>query len=210
MRKLPLAALALAALAWAAPAGGAGAYSCDVEGSKTVRSSDKVRVYSKGSNLYGCVRRTGVTRTLYEYHRPLPNEGNHLDRVRLAGYHVAYVLSRICTVCGDGGPFASIHEYELRSGRHRSLSPVRRRPDHTGTGVNALVLDRCGRIAYRAILRGTFAQPDPDPELHVWVGDARRRVDRGAIHLIELAPAAVEWVRDGEPRSAPLAPACGA
>src|SRR5919199_6666886 len=208
MRRALVVLAAAVGLVAAAPAGGQNGHGCDAPGSKTVRSSAKVRVYSKGANLYGCVRATGVTRTLYRYSRPLPNEGSSWDRVRLAGHRVAYVLSHVCTVCGDGGPFASIHEFELRSGRHRSLSKVRERPDHTGTGVNALVLDRCGRIAYRAILRGTYARPEPDPELHVWVGQSQRRVDRGDIHRIRLAPTAVHWVRGDEPRSAPLEPPC--
>jgi hypothetical protein len=185
---------------------------CAVKGSETVRGSDKVRVYSKDGVLYGCVRSSGVTRKLYEPGTFIPNEYSFAHHVRIAGYHVAHVVSSACTVCGDGGPFATLHEVELRSGRHRRLDHVRNRPRDKGTGIDALVIDRCGRIAYRAVLDSVYAhdQTDPDPELHTWVGKVRRRIDRGAIRRdsIRLEPGSVRWVNGGVERSAPLAPTC--
>ena len=200
--------LAVAALAPAASAGGG----CAVEGSETARGTSKVRVYWKDGHLYGCVRKTGVTRHLYGSDYASGNQFDRAESIRVAGHRVAYAASSFCTVCGQPGPYYSIAVFDLRSGRHRHLGRVRGYDaSETGVKVNALVLDRCGRVAYRAILFHSYDQDeDPDPELYTWVPGERRRVDRGSIgrKSIRLTPSAVHWRRDGEERSAPLSPRC--
>jgi hypothetical protein len=196
------------------PGGASAAHRCARKGSETVRGTHKVRVYStEDGKLFGCVRATGVTRHLYgQSGNPAPNELDHYERVRIAGYHVALVTFALCTVCGDG-PSSGILEFELRSGERRALSHVRKVPEgsYDGTEVDALVLDRCGRIAYRAVV-ADMSGPNDDapPELHTWVGKHHPRIDSGAIERrsIRLRPESVHWRRDGVERSAPLAPAC--
>jgi hypothetical protein len=205
--------VAASLLAAAPPASAKDTGRCAAKGSETVRASDRVRVYWKDEVLYGCVRSSGLTRTLYE-DRFIPNDYFRVHLVRIAAFRVAFVVTDVCTVCGDPGPFSSIYSVALRSGKRRVLHHVRGRPEgsNLGTRVDALVLDRCGRVAYRAVLDSVYAhdETDPDPELHTWVGSERRRVDRGAIvrSSIRLTPGSVEWVRDGEERSAPLTPTC--
>jgi hypothetical protein len=206
---LPLLALLMLA---PGPADAVAAGPCAVAGSETARATRKVRVYWSEDHLYGCVRSSGLTRHLYGSDYLIGNQYDQVRLIRIAGHHVAFATSSFCTVCGEPGPSAGLSEVELLSGVWRHLGPVRRYDrDETGVSVNALVLDRCGRVAYRAILSDSYAKDeDPDPELHTWVGDRRRRVDRGSIgrRSIRLEPKSVHWRRDGEPRSAPLSPAC--
>jgi hypothetical protein len=211
-RALPPLLLAVLLVVAAAPAGGKDAQPCADKGSKTVRSSSEVRVYySKDGVLHGCLRKSGLTRELY---RPtsIPNEYNSVSLVQIAGHRVAFQVTSICTVCGDGGPEAAIHAVNLDNGQSRVLTPVRGRPkgSYLGRWVDALVVDRCGRIAYRAVLTRRWDDQHRDPELHTWAGGVRRRVDRGAIvrSSIRLERSSVHWRRDGEKRSAPLLPAC--
>jgi hypothetical protein len=158
------------------------------------------------------VRATGVTRTLYRPpDHPVPNEIDSVTKIRVAGYWVAWVSSYLCTVCGDG-PYTTIRTVELRSNERHLLSPARKAPERRGTRVDALVLDRCGRFAYRAVLTGTYGAKtdDPDPRLYGWAAGTRHDLDRGAIvrDSIRLRHRSVRWRRDGEDRSAPLTPAC--
>jgi hypothetical protein len=213
MRRWPSLVLAAILLAAASPTDAQPVDRCAVKGSKTVRGSQKVRVYEKDGKLFGCVRDDGLTRTLWA-RRPAPNELQHWELVRAVDTKVAFVITDVCTVCGDPGPFSSIHVVRMRSGETTTLGHVRGRPkgSRLGTRVDALVLDACGRVAYRAVLDSVYGndQNDPDPELHTWAFGVQRRVDRGAIvrSSIRLRPDSVEWVRDGEERSAPFVPAC--
>ena len=184
---------------------------CAEQGSETVKSTSKVRVYWKQDVLYGCVRESGVRRKLFGGENLAGNYYPGLHLIRVAGYRVAFATGGFCTVCGDPGPSAAIYAFALRANTRRVLAPVRRHPEDSGTWVDALVLDRCGRIAYRAILQQSYARDeDPDPELHTWAGGIHRRVDRGRIERksIRLEPGSVRWVRDGVERSAPLEPRC--
>jgi hypothetical protein len=212
MRRAPLLLLLVPALALGAAGPADGADLCVVKDSHTVRLTPKVRVYWNEGHLYGCVRATGVTRHLYGSDQHAGNQIDSAKLIRVAGYHVAFATSSFCTVCGQPGPYSSIQEVELRSDTRRHLNRVRRYdPDETGAVVDALVLDHCGRIAYRAILSDSYAQDeDPDPRLFTWVPGKRRLVDRGAIkrRSIRLEPDSVHWVRDGVERSAPLTPTC--
>jgi hypothetical protein len=218
MRRLPLFLALACALALVGPGSAAAKGRCAVKGSETVKKTSKVRVYWKagadmadGEYLYGCVRESGVRRELY-HELPIPNEIDHIGPLRIAGYHVAFAASYFCTVCGDPGPSATIDEVELRHDSHRRLERVRRYGARGGARVDALVLDHCGRIAYRAILDDAYSDDeDHDPRLFTWVpGGFRRLVDRGAIdrHSIRLDPGSVYWVRDGELREAPVEPPC--
>jgi hypothetical protein len=213
MRRVPLFLSLAAALALgsAGPAHAGGR--CAAKGSETARSTPKVRVYWKDAHLYGCVRESGVTRHLYGSDQHAGNQFDSAHLIRIAGYHVAFASSSFCTVCGQGGPSSGIHEIELRKDNRRHLGKVRRYdPMKTGVRVDALVLDHCGRIAYRAILFDSYDQDqDPDPALFTWVpGGHRRLVDRGAIERrsIALDPFSVYWVRDGKTREAPVEPPC--
>jgi hypothetical protein len=211
-----LLAAALAALAAgvvAVPPASAGSVDkCAEKGTSTVRSTSAVRVFWKGDHLYGCLRESGVRRHLFGGE---PMAGNQYDTARLirvAGRRVAFVFSSFCTVCGEGEPVSSIHEVALRSGVRRNLDKLRsRNKGGFGVVVDALVLDRCGRIAYRSVLSSPYRKVDQDPELQAWVGDQRRLLDRGAIDRgsIDIDRASVRWTRDGKAKSAPLLPACG-
>lgn len=205
---IPLAlALALAASGSAQAAG-----RCAASDSSTVRSTPKVRVYWQGNYLYGCVRESGVRRRLYGSDVFVGNQYDSVSLVRIAGYRVAFVATSFCTVCGEPGPYASITEVELRHDARRHLGKVRRYdPQETGVDVDALVLDRCGRIAYRAILSNSYRRDeDPDPRLLTWVGSKRRLIDRGHIRRrsIRLDHTSVHWVRDGKQHEAPVDPPC--
>jgi hypothetical protein len=211
MRRAPL-LLALTVTLALGPVGPAAAAGrCAATDSETARSTPKVRVYWKGDRLYGCVRESGVRRQLYASH-DLPNELSHVGPIRVAGYHVAFAAWHFCTVCGEPGPSATVDEIELRHDRRRRLGRVRRHGSGSGARVDALVLDHCGRIAYRAVLADSYRDDeDPDPRLFTWVpGGNRRLIDRGAIerHSIALDPGSVYWVRDGRTREAPLEPLC--
>jgi hypothetical protein len=185
---------------------------CAAKGSDTVRKTDKVRVYSKDRHLYGCVRESGITRHLYGSDIFVGNQYDSAKLIRVAGYHVAFATSSFCTVCGEPGPYATIEEVELRHDARRHLGKVRRYdPDATGVSIDALVLDHCGRIAYRAILSDSYRRDeDRDPRLFTWVGSKRHLVDRGAIRRrsLRLDHTSLYWVRDGETREAPVEPAC--
>ena len=222
MRRAAPVLLLLAALAilGASPAEAKGR--CAAERSSTVRKTPKVRVYweapprgeehrNEPYHLVGCVRASGVRRDLYE-RQAIPNDINHFGPLRVAGYHVAFAVWDFCTVCGDPGPFATIDEIELRHDRRRHLRRPRRYGPRGGARVDAMVLDHCGRIAYRAVLDDFYSDDeDRDPRLFTWVpGDNRRLVDRGAIdrHSIRLDHTSVYWVRDGKQHEAPVDPPC--
>jgi hypothetical protein len=196
----------------AAPASAESDQPCAAKGSKTVRSSPEVRVYNSNDGvLYGCLRKSGRTRELYRASR-IPNEYSSTSLVRIARHMVAFEVTSICTVCSDGGPDGSIQVTDLDSGKKRVLGPIRGRPkgSYLGRWADALVLDRCGRVAYRAVLTERWQSEHRDPELYTWVPGARRRVDRGAVvrSSIRLEPSSVHWTRDGKERSAPLSPPC--
>jgi hypothetical protein len=201
---------AAAALLAGAPARAADL--CIAPGAETVRLTPKVRVYWNDGHLYGCIRATGITRHLYGSDHFVGNQYDGVGLVRVAGYHVAFAGSSFCTVCGTRGPSAFLRDVELRTNRRRELGTVRRYDWHeTGVAVDALVLDRCGRIAYRAVLHDSYdREQDPDPRLLTWVGPKRRLVDRGHIRRrsIRLDSTSVHWVRDGEQHEAPVNPPC--
>lgn len=211
MRRTPHLVLLAVVLAVGAASPAHAGSRCAAKGSETARSTAKVRVYWKESHLYGCVRESGVKRDLYTS-QFVPNEVSHFGPIRVAGYHVAFAAWYFCTVCGHPGPFATIDEVELRHDRRRHLYRVRRHEPRSGARVDALVLDACGRIAYRSVLDDWYRDDEPrDPRLLTWVpGDNRRLVDRGAIERrsIRLDPGSVYWIRDGVTREAPVEPFC--
>jgi hypothetical protein len=206
---LPLLALGL----WLAAPASASAAGCAAKDSSTVRSTSKVRVYWQGNHLYGCVRESGVRRHLYGSDFFVGNQYDHVGPLRVAGYHVTFASWSFCTVCGQAGPNAALHEIELRHDVRRTLGKVRRYdPDRTGAIVDGLALDHCGRVAYRSILANSYRDDeDPDPRLFTWVsGHGRHLVDRGRIERrsIRLDHTSVYWVRDGTQREAPVDPPC--
>ncbi len=205
-------AVVLALIAAVPASGGKRADRCAASGSKTVRETSAVRVYGRSGNLYGCLRKSGARRKLFGG-QFIPNQFDDVGLVRIAGRRVAFTHTSGCTVCGrDDNPYSTIHEVELRSGARRRLAPVRERPEGMGVRIDALALDHCGRVAYRAVLASTYVRVrEKDPQLHLWSpGAARRELDRGTIdrRSIRLDRDAVHWTNAGESRAAPLDRAC--
>jgi hypothetical protein len=219
MRRVPL-LLVLAAAVSLGAAGPADANGrCAVKGSGTIRKTAKVRVYwdyvqsDNADVLFGCVRSTGLTRRLYAATRGIGNYYQGVKHLHVNGYRVAFSSWAFYTL--GGPPFASddrIVMVNVWSGRHRLLKHVR---DHESrrlaAGVDALVLDRCGRIAYRASVTNGYADFEhPDPRLLTWIRGKRHFVDRGDVERrsIRFEPQYLEWVRDGAERSTSVEPVC--
>lgn len=209
----------IALLAAVTPAGSVQASGkCAAAESRTAASTPAIRVYRRklesaagpGEVLYGCLRRTGKTRVLLRTGPEAPNSFENIALVRAAGTRVAFVLTSGCTVCGPGGPLASVHERDVRTGDRRVLRQPRgtEQESQQGTAVDALDVDACGRVAYRAVVASIYQRPEPDPRLYVWTRGHVSLQDAGAIERrsVRLRRRAVTWVRDGQAMARRLSP----
>jgi hypothetical protein len=222
MRRFSLLALLVAALA-VGSAGPAAAHDrCAKKGSRTAASTHRVRVYwahyemgngARGDALYGCVRKTGAKRALFHTYWGIGNDYQEIRHLRVNRYWVAFSSWESCTVCKLKQSYDAVHVAELLSGKRRVLENARDydRRKH-GVSVDALVLDRCGRVAYRAQLTDTSGRRESadQPHLLTWIRGKRRLVDQGDVERdsIHFAPSFLHWRRDGVERSAPVAPTC--
>lgn len=220
MRRLVLGAAVVASLLGAPPAAGAEVRAkCAAAGSRTAAKTQALRVYwgtlpserdsGEDRALLGCLRQSGRTRALFRLATPAPNTSTSLILVRAAGVRTAFVASSFCTVCGTAGPFSSIYEFDVRTGRRRALRNPRgpSAKGQPGTGIDALAIDACGRVAYRSVARGIFTPPDPDPRLNLWTpGTPPVLYDSGKIgpRSIRLTRHTLVWTKDGEEETAAL------
>ncbi len=208
---------AIALLAAVTPAGSVRASGkCAAAKSGTAASTPVIRVYRRslqstagpGEVLFGCLRRSGKTRVLFRTGPEAPNSFDRIALVRAAGTRVAFVHTSGCTVCGPGGPFAAVHERDVRTGDRRVLRSPRGREEASeqGTAVDALDLDACGRVAYRAVVASIYQRPDPAPRLYLWTHGRPALYDAGAIEprSVRLRSDALTWVRDGQAMTRPL------
>ncbi len=220
MRRLLLGApTVIALLAAVTPAGSVPASGrCAATESRTAASTPAIRVYRQslqstagpGEVLYGCLRRSGETRVLLRTGPEAPNSFDRIALVRAAGSRVAFVHTSGCTVCGPGGPFASVHERDVRTGDRRVLRSPRgaEEASEQGIAVDALALDACGRVAYRAVVASIYQRPDPDPRLYLWTRGGLTLHDAGAIEprSVRLRRDALTWIRGGQAMARPLSP----
>lgn len=165
------------------------------QGARIVVKTKEAVVYTKGSNLYGCLSR----------HRPrvLPNEGGGWDLTgsdgpQLAGRYVAFTTLG----SGIGDEVDRVYVYDLKLGKTFLIVP--------SNFVTALVLKRNGSVAW-------IDAPSADPGQPVWqvrkyAHEERQGailVDRGAdIDNRSLVLGAdrntIVWTRGGAQKSASL------
>jgi hypothetical protein len=147
-------------------------------------------------------------------HRPrvAPNTFDGSGLVAVARTRVAWVTSTGCTVCGGGGPYASVHTKDLRGGRGHSLVAVRDHDENDlyGDAVDALAVDTCGRVAYRSVAAAISQTVAPGPQLTVWTAGGRRTIDSGDIdrHSVRIQADLVRWTRVGQDFTAPVGGFC--
>jgi hypothetical protein len=216
MRRLAIAAGAIAALALAVPALGeapgaagpavaaANGGGCEPRGSRTIVRSRSARVYRLRQNVYGCLLSRGVPVLL--------TETGEFDEVRLAaprprlfGRFVAYAYVWDGGVAGGAGVAAA----DLRSGRIHGVEtdPSEEEPDFS---VTDLVVTRGGTLVW--IWRAEFPGEAADRLEVRRLGPRERRrlgsrLDAGPeldLDSLEVRGSAVSWVNAGERRSATL------
>src|SRR3954447_16154780 len=191
-------AAAAATAVLVAPASGA-VRSCNVPGTKTVRSTPYARIYyDRRGRPWSCYRLTGRRVVLdLQVDRFYTPGSAHLGLVRITGRALGY------TWIDPGGPAVYVHSVDMRTGRfkHRTKIEPLIIIEPSAVAVPALVVNAAGSLAWIQRVEGVYS---------VWRFDRRgRRRLSGAdtpkrIASLRLRGTRVIWRQAGRLRSASL------
>jgi hypothetical protein len=188
--------LALASGAVAAPT------SCAPTAAKTLRSSGPARIYSEGTQLYGCL---GARRThLGPLRGSVPFPATRIARYALSGRYAA-----VDKVDMGVDTFSSIVALiDLRTGATIATAPAttpEQRPESFIT-VTAMVVDPNGTLAWIGE-RSAIGVPAPTFEVHA-LTRSRNRLVASAANIapksLRLHGDTLTWLTDGQTKSATL------
>ena len=158
-------ALAAALAAIAAPSASAARDRCAVAGSKTVKQTSAVRVFSttrKGtSRFYGCLRSTGRrirVATIFNDAQSLSN--GHVRTVLIAGTSVAVIDAGFEDIGVDGAEFEDLAVADLARGGRVYRKGISINEEDQYSGYGKLILRADGTAAWVVEGRGDYDEVD--------------------------------------------------